>query len=283
MIRHLGIGFILLALIAFGCKSKLDSEEIIIDYSDADPEFIWLDDFESSLANFWKLQQMTEDRLTIATEPGNTLNNVLQVKLDTLDYANGGRRSEMVITQKDSLGYLSEYSFRFKFQKDFFTPEAKAGWYIIHQWHDVPAVGYNWKSNKHKTRPPVALSVNFKPEIGYSLVFKSGLDTGNINEGIRLTYKGNLEPDIWYTFSNQIFWSVYKTDGYVLPKINGESMSDDRSDGKVFGRNMYNVRGNYIKFGLYRSGSQKNNRTIYFDDFKMTSRRIGYYPKKRTK
>ncbi len=53
---------------------------------------------------------------------------------------------------------------------------------------------------------------------------------------------------------------------------------DEIENCKLNGRNMYHTNPSYLKMGLYRSGSQTNDREIYFDDFNMSTGRVHYFP-----
>lgn len=235
------------------------------------------DDFQDGFNGVWKFQRVTEDHISINEDPQDSSNKVMRVQLAPEDYNRGGNRSELVINSHDSLGYRSKYTFKFMLPESFFKDEEANNWYMIHQWHDEPQAGYNWKTNKHKTRPPASLVVQYTKEQGYNLVYRTGLRTGDLKEAKTISAPVQIQPNTWYTFSNEIFWSVYDADGYSLPSLDGVPFTTEFApDGKIYGRNMYNTRGSFFKYGLYSSGKQKYARYLFFDDFSMESQRIGY-------
>ena len=278
--KLLKTAFCSLIVLAFSCNEKVEGpQDVSVDYSEGKdyPIISSEDDFDDGFSDFWRFQRVTEDHIAIAEDPADANNKVMKVKLAPDDFNRGGNRSELVINSHDSLGYKSSYSFRFYLPESFFKTEEQNNWFMIHQWHDEPQAGYTWKTNQHKTRPPASLIIQFSVEEGYKLVYVTGLQTGNLKEAKIISAPVRLEPDTWYEFSNEVFWSVYDADGYSLPSLNGEPFTTEFApDGKIFGRNMYNTRGSFYKYGLYSSGKQKHERHLYFDDFKMKSQRAGY-------
>ncbi|MEP3206998.1 MAG: heparin lyase I family protein [Gilvibacter sp.] len=253
-------------------KARIANEEIV--------EF--KDSFDEKIASFWGLQLAKSDRAMIVKDPLNSENEVLKVTVTPTDRVSGGNRSEFVIKQHDSMGYLNKYAFKFMLPEAFFKEQEKDAWFIIHQWHDEPAPGFTWATKKDKTKPPIALTISYSPEEGYQLYYKDGLDTGTLDEAKRLIWTEELKANVWYTFSNSVFWSLYETHGYSEPRLNGELFTPDKNaklieGDKIFGRNMYNAVGNYFKFGLYQASGQIHARHIYFDDFTMQSKRVSYW------
>lgn len=105
-----------------------------------------------------------------------------------------------------------------------------------------------------------------------------GRSVGDINEMIYAFWPGELKPDVWYTFDNEIFWSLYH-DGYSKPRINGICFEVEAQEACKFeGANMYHPLPHDYKMGLYWSPGHVHNRHIFYDDFKMTTERVGYYP-----
>lgn len=245
------------------------------------PVFEWEDNFNGSIADYWAQQLVESERGKIVEDPLNPDNEVLKLSLKPGDFTRGGHRSELVIRDYDSIGYTNEYEFRFMLPDEFFSDNELGSWVIIHQWHDDTAPGYTWQTNKHKTRPPIALAVHYSPERGYILHYKSGLETGNLEEVVGLVWPGELKANTWYTFKNTVFWSLYNEHGYSLPLINNAPFNPDHekvsADFKILGRNAYNAKGNFFKFGLYHSGREEHTRVMYLDDFKMTAKRTSYW------
>ncbi|MGJ8665375.1 MAG: heparin lyase I family protein [Patiriisocius sp.] len=237
------------------------------------------DDFEGPLKKIWKKEQQDSSRILTVSDPLNKNNKVLKVDLNIGDYASGGLRTEVLFEPKDSFGYQTNYSFKFLFPDDFFKKGEKKGWFIIHQWHDAPAPGFNWKTYNRITAPPIHLLVEHNPNGDYYLIFKTGLKIGSMDEIYSVFWKEKLKPNEWYEFSCEVLWSLYNSEGYAAPKLNGEppyDFSDEVTQKrvKVMRRNMYNSIPNYFKMGLYRSNYEEYNRTIYFDDLKYNSFRV---------
>ncbi len=231
------------------------------------------------LDSFWTKEVADASRDSIVIDPLNDKKRVLKVELKLSDYASGGIRSEILMHPKDSFGYRTHYSFKFLLPESFFKKDEPKGWYIIHQWHDAPAPGFNWKTYNRKTQPPVHLLIEHNSDGDYFLDFKTGLEIGEIKEIVSSRWSEKLEPNRWDTFSCDILWSLYNNDGYAEPKLddnffkNWINPKDSTLVHKIYRRNMYNIIPNYFKFGLYRSGNEKHDRTIYFDDFRHESYR----------
>lgn len=241
-------------------------------------EKVYIDSFEDQIKPFWKLQLADSSRIQIVKDPTNEENEVLRVDLMLEDYVSGGYRSELVIKNKDSFGYKNNHSFKFMLPEEFFQKEEKKGLYVIHQWHDTPWPGFTWATNKNKTHPPAVLFIQHYPNGDFKLIYKIGVLSGSINEIVLLKREANLEPNKWYTFSCEMFWSLYSKDGYFKPTINGEYFTlKGKEVPKIYRRNMTHIRPAYWKFGLYRDGkNQTIDRFMYIDDFKMTSSREHY-------
>lgn len=270
------VGF---AILFYSCNDK-ENEPCpeLPNYSNSKKEF--KEDFENGLQSFWTKELADSTRMDIVKDSFNPKNKILKIDLNLEDYASGGIRSEILMHPKDSFGYKANYSFKFLLPDSFFQKGEPQGWYIIHQWHDAPAPGFNWKTYNRKTQPPIHLLIEHNPNGEYFLYFKTGLEIGEIKEIVPVKWKNKLEPNKWYTFSCEILWSLYNKEGYAAPKLDGEyflnqtSPNDTLVNHKIYRRNMYNIIPNYFKFGLYRSGRENYNRTIYFDDFKFESQRI---------
>ncbi|QIE59916.1 hypothetical protein G5B37_10170 [Rasiella rasia] len=240
---------------------------------------VYNDDFTDTIQPFWRTNQITHpDRLQIVTDPLNADNDVMKISLEKGDRIAKGYRNEIVVNPKDSFGYLNKYSYRFMFPESFFQKEEKKGIIVLNQWHDEPYPGFTWATKKIKARPPFAMYVEHTPEGEFYMILHSGIRMGNVDEMKISRWPGKLEPNKWYTFEADIFWSIYE-DGYVKPKINDLCFEFDGVSQCTFqATNMYHKIPNYFKWGLYWSGTQENNRYIYYDDFKMNTERIGYFP-----
>jgi|SRR5690606_17141608 len=251
-----------------------DSEIELIDES----KVIFNDDFENGLQNFWEAETVDSTRYSIVSDPLNETNKVLRVRLGLDDYTNGGKRSELKIIHHGILDHKSEISFRFMLPEDFFRTDEKPGFIIIHQWHDQADPGFNWSTQNKVTHPPIHLYIDRKEGGIYKLISKVGLKTGAMDETITSVWKGDLRPNEWYSYSCEIYWHIYTHTAYAKPKINGEYFytSNDANGNythKIYRRNMYNGIGNYPKLGLYRFGNELEEKTIYFDDFKLVTKK----------
>lgn len=232
------------------------------------------DDFESGIQDYWLKEVSNESRCVVVKDPLNENNNVLRIKIDTSDYRSGGKRSELVVRPNDYIGDITKYSFKFLLPESFFQKEEKEGWIMIHQWHDEPAPGFSWSTYNRKTIPPFTLTFKHTSDGKYVLLVGTGLIIGNINEKVRYIYPESIEPNKWYTFTNEIKWHVYTEKSYAIPQLNGISFIEENKEQtleKLKFRNMYNSRPNYFKFGLYWGGTAKHNREIFFDDIVIKS------------
>ena len=237
------------------------------------------DKWQDSFQPFWYTHQVAHpDRLKFVEDPDNQNNDLLRVSLQKFDTIAKGYRSEIIIKPKDSFGYLNKHSFRFKFPKSFFEKEEKKGVILLNQWHNVPYPGYNYTNQIVKVRVPFAMMVEHTPDGQFYMKLHYGLRVGLLNEMVFAIWPGELKPDVWYTFENEIFWSMY-SDGYSKPKINGTCFKIAEKETCTFeGANMYHTLPHDFKMGLYWSPGHTNNRYIFYDDFKMETQRISYFP-----
>ena len=242
-------------------------------------EKIFDDPIQDSLKDFWYTHQVASpDRLKIVNDPDNSNNDLLKVSLQVGDKVAGGSRSEIFIKPKDSFGYRNNYSFRFKFPKSFFENEEKEGVILLNQWHNVPYPGYNYTNQIVKVRVPFAMMVKHTTDGEFYMLLHYGLKVGILNEMVFAKWPGNLKPDVWYTFENEIFWSLYD-DGYAIPKIDGTCFQvEDKDVCTLKGANMYHVRPHDYKMGLYWSAGHMHDRYIYYDEFYMNTQRTSYFP-----
>jgi hypothetical protein len=272
----------LVLLLGFSCS---DNKEKTKPTLSEDYKRVYKDSFEGdTIQPFWRTNQIVApSRLQIVEDPSNAKNKVLKISLETGDSVAKGFRNEIVIHSKDSFGYFNKYSYRFMFPKSFFQKEKKKGIIVLNQWHDEPYPGFSWKNKAIKVKPPMAMYVEHTPDGKFKMVLHSGVRMGDVDEMTLVRWKDDLKPDMWYTFECEIFWSLYE-DGYVKASINDICFELDGTEQCKFpATNMYHKRPNYYKMGLYWSGWQEHNRFIYYDDFKMTTERVSYFPPVRKK
>ena len=266
--------YFVVVLIVINCVSCKENQTV-----ENTERFTFIDDFENELQPFWDKEIADESRYSIVDDPLSPGNKVLKVHLKLEDMVANGRRAEFPLWPSDSLGFKTNYRFRFMLPEDFFHSDESEGQIIIHQFHDMPDPGFDW-SNQHKvTHPPVYLSVKRDDNHVYTMLFRTGLETGGMNESVIAESKVPLIPNKWYVFSNEIYWHVYTNKAYAIPKLDDEYMFTEEVNGrkshKIRRRNMYNSIPNYPKIGLYRQGGELHDRTIYFDDFYYETRRAG--------
>ena len=209
-------GFLILvsAVILFSCnfENKKDKLNHIV-YRNFD------DSFQDSLQPFWYTHQAAHpDRFQIVKDSNNPDNDLFKVSLKKEDYVAKGFRSEIVLKSQDSFGYCNNYSFKFKFPSSFFKNESTQGVILLNQWHNVPYPGYTYKDQIVKVRVPFALMAEHKPDSSFQMKIHYGLRVNTLNEMVYAIWPGELKPDVWYTFENEIFWSMYG-DGYSMPVI----------------------------------------------------------------
>lgn len=270
------ISFLALCTLFLACDQDSKKETFV---SENGQKRIYNDKFQDSFNSFWYTDQVVHpDRLQFVEDPEDKDNDLLKVSLERTDTIAKGFRSEIIIKPKDSFGYANKHSFRFKFPKSFFEKEEKKGVILLNQWHNVPYPGYNYTNQIVKVRVPFAMMVEHTPEGEFYMKLHYGLKVGTLDEMVYAIWPGELKPDVWYTFENEIFWSMYG-DGYSKPKIDGICFETEGKEVCTFeGANMYHVRPHDYKMGLYWSPGHTQNRHIFYDDFKMTTERIGYFP-----
>ena len=278
MKKIMAICFTMFVAILFSCNEKTDNEISLFQEGE---KRVYADDFEDGIQPFWRVNQLVDpSRLLIVKDPLNEDNKVAKVSIKRGDRIAGGYRNEIIIDSKDSLGYLNKFSYKFMFPKSFFEKEDKRGIIVLTQWHDEPYPGFTWTTKKIKVKPPMAMYVEHTPNGRFEMVLHSGVRMGNVDELKLVRWKESLEPDVWYTFSCEIFWSIYE-DGYVKASINDKCFEYQGKEQCTYqATNMYHKIPNYYKMGLYWSGTEEHDRHIYYDDFKMTTQQIGYFPPK---
>ncbi len=271
---------LLAAIILFSCNGN---EQKALPTKSSDFKRVYVDNFTDTIEPFWRINQITHpDRLKIVEDPTDPSNDVLKISLETGDSIAKGYRNEIVIHSKDSFGYINKYSYRFMFPKEFFKKEPKSGIIVLNQWHDEPYPGFSWKNKAIKVKPPFAMYISHDTTAtNYKMVMHSGVKMGAVNEMTVAEWPNVLQPEQWYEFNCEIFWSLYE-DGYVKASINNVCFEiEDQSQCVFPATNMYHKRPNYYKMGLYWSAGHTHNRYIYYDDFKMETKRIGYFPPRK--
>ncbi len=238
---------------------------------------VFSDSFENNIQSFWIKEVADITRDSLVKDPTDSTNTVLKITNHLNDYISGGKRAEYLFRPKDSVGQKIKYSFKFLLPESFFKKGELRSSYIIHQWHDEPAPGYNWQTYKRTTEPPINLQVEHNPNGNYVLYFLTGLKTGSMDEVVKIKWPENLVPNKWYTFSCEVLWGLYNNKSYSEPKLDNQyfvnriNPKDSTLTHKIYRRNLYNSIPNYFKFGLYRQGLQKYDRSIYLDDLRLES------------
>ena len=213
----------------------------------------------------------------MVNDPLDSTNTVLRITNHIKDYVSGGKRAEYLIRPKDFVGQKIKYSFKFLLPESFFRKGEGRNTYIIHQWHDEPAPGHSWETYNKITEPPINSKVKYNPNGNIVLYFLSGLKSGTMNEVVKIKWPENLAPYKWYTFSYEILWGLYNNKSYSAPKLDNQYFVNRiNPKDSTLTHNIYNSIPNYFKFGLYRQGRQKHNRSIYLDDFKLKSKKNNY-------
>ncbi len=219
---------------------------------------------------FWDTSQTTNNsRYGIVVDPVNIENNVLFFNLLPNDFNAGGKRNEFVLETMDTIGYKTDYSFKFLVSPEFFKKKKELDWIMIHQWHDDPPRGVPWGDYHLQTNPPIQLYIRVLPGDLYYIVYAYGLKNINIKNLRHLTYEYPIKPNEWYSFENTVVWAMDQS-GYSIPRINGEYLikPDENENGKILGANMYNDVPNYYKMGLYGNYKSSDTVSVYIDDFK---------------
>ncbi len=251
------LAVLLLLMICSACQQE---EKLIASYSD---------NFDTN-DPMWNTKQISDSaRFVVVDDPKDPNNKCLKFGLLPEDFNAGKRRNELVLRAEDTIGYTVSYSFRFMLPKEFFKDRAQDDWIMLQQWHDEPPRGKTWAEYAAKSKPPVSLFLTVGPDQKCVMQYTYGLKDKYKNEKKFIKLNQDLLPDTWYTFSNEIYWSMDST-GYSIPKLNDKYLAhynNAKADPKLKGRNMYNDVPNYYKMGLY--GNQLTNDTIhvYYDEF----------------
>lgn len=232
-------------------------------------EHISINDNFDELSPLWVKDEIKDaSRYEITNDPTDANNNVLKFQLFPDDFNAGGKRNEFKLKTKDSIGMIVNYSFQFMLTEDFFKKDRPHDWIIIHQWHDDPPKGKTWAEYGMLTKPPVHLYIQGNTDGNHKIVYTYGLWNRNMKLTRSFIFKEPIQPNKWYTFSNEVLWDVKET-AYSIPRINDEFLveTSENNEHKVFGANMYNVVPNYYKMGLYGNNLSKDTLSIYFDNF----------------
>ncbi len=269
IIRNYPIVLLIAALLLLTSCSQGDDT----DMDQLETVQVYRDHFDY-LKPFWDTTETQKGgSYEIVPVPGNPNNYALHMYLFPGEEIQNGKRNELKLSTKDSLGYTIHYSFRFMFPETFFKSREERSWVIFHQWHDRPPKGVSWSDYHRQTHPPIAVYIQMLPDHKNRIVYVYGLWDKDMNHKQTYTYSEFLKPGVWYTFENTVYWSLTGA-GYSIPKINGRYLvaeSEDKAH-KVHGANQFNPVPNYYKMGLYGNYKRADTIAVYFDDFNYTLR-----------
>jgi len=242
---------LLTLLVMISCESARIIDQFSDNFEDIQPHWKW------------ELRDTSRIELSSFSKEGIKINLFPQ---DT--GINKGKRTELSLQSKDTLGDIVNYSIKFMFPESFFKENKNKDWIMIHQWHSRPPIGESWADFKSGTHPSVNLAVAVSPGKEYYLMYNYGLWNNEKKDVRGLRYPEVLKPNKWYEFENTIYWEE-KDNAYSIPKVNGTFLvpEEEHPEGKIYGANMYNNRPNYLKIGFYGNNANKDSISIFFRDF----------------
>lgn len=236
-----------------GCSQRVEKPDPVLSQPTTD---VFKGNFESGNLSGWVPGAARKDSIQIVTSPVRDGKYAVKFTIHPGDVVDNGHRSELTCNEKFPVG--SEFFYRFSFMVPTDYAESDL-WQILTQFHDQPDFqkGENWTTytidrSLHKLPPPVSLS------------YSKGIATIKIydqKKGYRKVATTKIKKGQWVDLVYHVKWSLGQ-DGFIEVFRNGKNISN----GKVFGPNVYNSSGNYLKIGFYRDKNITTTNAIYFDE-----------------
>lgn len=136
-------------------------------------------------------------------------------------------------------------------------------WQLLGQWHDAPdpLLNEDW-SGYVRMSPP--LSVLYKG--GAFLVSRRSTTLWGAAETIASVA---VPKGSWIDVLFHVRWST-DGDGFVHCRVNGTPVTGSAGDGyRVYGRNLRNMAGNFLRLGIYRDDTIPTPLTVTYDEVKV--------------
>jgi hypothetical protein len=201
----------------------------------ASASVIWRSSYDNGDLSAWsKIEAVKPDRLTVVNDPQGGKARVLQVKViqgdDPINAS--GNRNEVVYTG-DNIQEGDErfYEWSTLWPKSYQSADA---WQLFTQWHHTGTSG----------SPPVELYA-----IGDQIYLRC---SGEV------VWSAPLDKGRWHRFMIHIKWSKDKSKGFVELFQDGKMTLP-----KTYAKTLFPGQGAYLKQGLYRKETVKQEQTIY--------------------
>lgn len=212
--------------------------------------------FESANFAGWSKGASRSDSIQIIKSPVRAGKYAVKFTIKPGDIADNGHRAELTCNEKFPVGSEVFYKFSFMIPKDYAENDL---WQMFTQFHDQPDFenGETWDSytnslKLNKLPPPVSLSYHNNEII---------IKRNDVIDGYHVIATAKIEKGKWVDLIYHVKWSLGK-DGFIEVFKSGKSISK----GKIYGPNVYNSSGNYLKIGFYRDKNITTTNTLYFDE-----------------
>lgn len=212
---------------------------------------LWKSGFESGDRSEWSSTQMVDvSRLLVVTSPVREGKRALKATVISGDnpIKASGNRNEIIRQTLEEPG--SEYWYRWSARFGSTFPSVKT-WQLFTQWHHTGDTG----------SPPVEFYV-----YGEEVRLNIGGDPGTI------VWRTPLKRAVWYDFVFHVRWSPDPKQGLVELYVNGKQVLAPLPIATQFKDGRGQPVRNYLKAGLYRNDTIKEQAWLYLDDFVMGER-----------
>lgn len=267
MNRQLGKIILLAAIVTLvACKKVCNKCNCELNTA---PVTFLAEDFDDIVINEekWAIQGV-DGALTIVPRPDST-GNMLKVMLGPGDGA----------TEKDTQKVQERAEFRINVSNPYGDADLP-GQEVFYRWEIMMDSNYTWYDHPDgwsfeimgqfhhqygKDSPPFA--IEYTEKNGSPEAFIVWREKPNKADFFHELQPFPFEKGVWHEVILHFNWRTTAA-GFFEVWVDGESVTKDSGfdvDGKVYGRNLYNCDGNYLKFGYYRGKNIPTTNTIYYD------------------
>jgi uncharacterized protein (TIGR03382 family) len=207
---------------------------------------VWKGDLETGNLSQWDAEQsVSSNRLMVVTSPVREGSYALKTTVRQGDnpIKASGNRNELVYLSHETPG--SEYFYKWStlFPSNF---PSSPKWALFTQWHQEGTSG----------SPPLEFYV-----VNDTLTLRVGGSSGQV------VWKAPMQREHWNDFILHVKWSSNKKDGFIELYHDGKLVLP-----KQYMATQFTSQRNYLKMGLYRDASIKQEATVYHDGFMQSTR-----------